>query len=52
MKGILGTCISTVLLGKEIKMEFYLTLIKNCRVNVYYDFQLLIFINKIILKIC
>ncbi len=23
---ILGTCISTVLLGKEIKMEFYLNL--------------------------
>jgi hypothetical protein len=26
MKGILDTCISTVLLGKEIKMEFYLNL--------------------------
>jgi hypothetical protein len=51
MKGILGTCISTLLLGKEIKMEFYLNLNQNFRVNVYYDFQLLIFINKTILKI-
>ena len=26
MKWILGTCISTVLLGKEVKMEFYFKL--------------------------